>query len=367
MHWLTRSTPLLLALTSTTFAVDPSPATEPAAAPAPAAVAPAADFAPLAHIESRGVGPIQMILIPSAGCDWTVWDTFMTRNIEKYTMHAVTLPGFSGGKAPADMALETIEKGTWIANAETAILQLIEDKKLEKPVIMGHQFGGHLALRLAAKHGEKLRSVINIEGWPAYPLGNLGQAMTQSERMDMVLKQFEPWFKEMTPQMWSDQQRQMSSSFTHKPARSAQLGEMMSKQSKDVLGRYILEYSAADITGMLADIKCPVVAIMCVPDDITDETVREALRTAQLDAFRNAAQTDVVYFEGPRSFVMDDTPIPLDINVDAFLNSKPMPGVKMRPRAPAANPHATPATQPKPQPAGETTPAVPPASAPANP
>ena len=342
MHWLIRSAPLLLALAGSVHADTPAPT--PGVAPVPAASAETA-ITPLAHIETRGTGPVQMILIPSAGCDWTVWESFMVRNAEKYTMHAVTLPGFSGGAMPPDQSVETIEKGPWLANAEAAIMKLIADKQLDKPVVMGHQLGGHLAIRLAANHGDKLKSAITIEGWPAYPLGNLGEEMTREQRMEMVLKQFEPWFSEMSAQMWSDQQRQMSGSFTHKPARSAQIGDMMARQPKEALGRYILEYSAADITDLLPKISCPTVAIMCVPDDITDETVREALRTAQLDAFRNAAQTDVVYFEGPRTFVMDETPIPLDINVDAFLTGKPMPGVKMRPKAPAANPHATPSTQ----------------------
>lgn len=349
MALFTRSATLLLVLAAGVRAADPVPAPPAAPVPAESAAVAAPAITPLAHVETRGTGPVQMILLPSAGCDWTVWDSFMTRNAQKYTMHAVTLPGFGGGPLPPAEPRETIEKAPWLANAEAAVLQLMTEKGIEKPVIMGHQLGGHLALRLAAGHGDKLRAAITIEGWPAYPLGDLGKVITREERMNIVLNQFEPWFKEMSPQMWSDQQRQMSGSFTHKPARSAQIGEMMASQPKDALGRYILEYSAADMTDLLPNIGCPTVAIMCVPDDITDETVRDALRTAQLDAFRNAANTDVVYFEGPRTFVMDETPVPLDINVDAFLTGKPMPGVKMRPKSAspdASQPSKTPAPAP---------------------
>ena len=62
---------------------------EPAEAPVPP---PPRIITPVAHVETIGSGPIHVVLIPSLGCDWSVWSGFMARNSKRFTMHAVTLP-----------------------------------------------------------------------------------------------------------------------------------------------------------------------------------------------------------------------------------------------------------------------------------
>ena len=36
-------------------------------------------------------------------------------------------------------------------------MQLVEERSLDRPVLVGHSLGGHLAYRLAAEHGDNLR------------------------------------------------------------------------------------------------------------------------------------------------------------------------------------------------------------------
>ena len=55
---------------------------------------------PLGHVEQRGAGPTPVVLISGLACDWTVWEDFMDRNTERFTMYAVTLPGMAGTDAP---------------------------------------------------------------------------------------------------------------------------------------------------------------------------------------------------------------------------------------------------------------------------
>src|SRR4051794_4581202 len=113
-----------------------------------------------------------MVLIPGLVSDWSVFESFMTRNADKYTMYAVTLPGFGKSQAPPQPAEgESYTAGAWMANAERAILQMIDEKKLDKPVVVGQALGGHLAMRIAVLHPEKVKSVIVLNSMPAYPIG----------------------------------------------------------------------------------------------------------------------------------------------------------------------------------------------------
>ena len=62
-------------------------------------VAPGAIAAPeLAHVEVRGTGDTALVLIPGLVCGWEVWESFMDRNGDRYTMYAVTLPGMNGSE-----------------------------------------------------------------------------------------------------------------------------------------------------------------------------------------------------------------------------------------------------------------------------
>ena len=56
----------------------------------------------LAHVERVGTGPVDLVLIPGLACDWRVWEDFLQRNARRYTMYAVTLPGFGGAPAEFD-------------------------------------------------------------------------------------------------------------------------------------------------------------------------------------------------------------------------------------------------------------------------
>src|SRR3954469_18332926 len=136
--------------------------------------APATQPTPVAHVEQRGNGPVVLIMIPGLSCDWHVYDTFMSRNASRYTMLAVTLPGFGGSSPPSS--------SDWLDNAEQAIVQLVHERKLDKPIVVGHSLGGHLVTRLAIHHPEEFRGAISIDDLPLFPPPMPGQPDTAESR-----------------------------------------------------------------------------------------------------------------------------------------------------------------------------------------
>jgi len=91
----------------------------------------------LGVVEKRGRGPIPMILIADIRTDWSLYRNFMDRNVERYTMYAVTLPGYGGTPAPPRPETLDLKSTPWWDGAEKGVVSLIEKNRFNKPVVVG--------------------------------------------------------------------------------------------------------------------------------------------------------------------------------------------------------------------------------------
>jgi pimeloyl-ACP methyl ester carboxylesterase len=308
----------------------PPPTTAPGVPPKqpPKTPAPSIPLTPLARVEVRGSGPIPMILIPGAACDWSVFDTFMTRNASKYTMYAVTLPGFGGSTAPPTTLGTPPTSDSWLTNAELAILKLVEEQKLDHPVIAGHSMGGHIAYRLAARHGDVFRAAVIIDGLTWVPLQDLSKGnLTVDDRRTMVDNKLKGTFlHQRTDAKWQQEAAESAPQLAKDAARGEQIAKMMGAVPSAVIGRYFLEYVAGDLTGEVSQIEIPTLSIIAISDmenALRPKAAQKSMRMAQI---ADAKAVTAVIFEDTRHMVMDERPEELDAVISAFLTGKPVPG-----------------------------------------
>src|SRR5262249_37301526 len=92
-----------------------------------------------------------MILIPGVGCGADVWDGAVAQFKNRYECHVLTLAGFAGQPSIGGPFIETVRDG---------IIRYIADKKLGRPVIVGHSLGGTLAFAVGAKEPEKVGPIM---------------------------------------------------------------------------------------------------------------------------------------------------------------------------------------------------------------
>ena len=86
-----------------------------------------------------------MILIPGISCGGNVWAATVNHFKDRYECHVLTLAGFAGqpplGGEP------------FLERVRDALIEYIRNKKLERPVIVGHSIGGFMAFWLGAREG----------------------------------------------------------------------------------------------------------------------------------------------------------------------------------------------------------------------
>src|SRR5262245_10110037 len=90
----------------------------------------------LGAVVERGRGPVDMVLVSGFGLGASPFEGFMKRNATRYHMLAVTLPGFESTAAPPMPAPGTsYGEQTWTRAAVDAIVQLIRERRLHRPVL----------------------------------------------------------------------------------------------------------------------------------------------------------------------------------------------------------------------------------------
>jgi pimeloyl-ACP methyl ester carboxylesterase len=101
-----------------------------------------------------------MILIPGLTCSGEVWDSTVEHFKGKYECHVLTLAGFAG-QPPIE--------GPFLQTMRQAIARYIRDKKLTRPVIVGHSLGGFLAFALAIHEPDLVGPLVSVDGLPCLP------------------------------------------------------------------------------------------------------------------------------------------------------------------------------------------------------
>jgi pimeloyl-ACP methyl ester carboxylesterase len=146
-----------------------------------AAPTPNVAAAPFA-VTVTGKGPA-MLFIPGLTSGGAVWNEIVAAFADRYECHVFTLAGFAG-QAPV------VADSTWLVRMRDAIIAYAREKRLDRPVLVGHSLGGFLALDIAATVPSLPRAVINVDGLPFTPGAMIPAATLESARpMAMQMRQ----------------------------------------------------------------------------------------------------------------------------------------------------------------------------------
>ena len=287
---------------------------------------------PLGHVEVRGTGTVVLILIPGLACDWTVFESFMERNSAKYTMYAVTLPGFGDIPPPPIAEWCKPSEGAWLENAERAVVQLVNDRKLDKPFVVGHSLGGHIAVRLATGHGELFRGCVSLDGAPAILLGDPSQKLSSEARREVIDTAAWQQYQGVTDADWGSLVRQMAQNDVRDPERAAKIGDLMAGSPRDSAIRYLAEFMASDLTEDLLNLECRLLMVAAIPEQERAGVPINAFRQYYSEMFAPCPLASLTLFEETLHFVTEDAPEELDRAVAAFVADEPVPGKPIRPK-----------------------------------
>jgi pimeloyl-ACP methyl ester carboxylesterase len=253
-----------------------------------------------------------MILIPGLSSSGETWDTTVAHYRDGFECHVFTLAGFAGvQRIPAPM----------LDHVRDAIASYIKEKKLTKPVIVGHSLGGFLALAIAAKYPQLPDKLVIVDAYPYMSaLYDPNITPEQARASAAAVRQsigapsqdmYERYVKSgvatrMMVTKDSDLDRIIAWGLTSdKSAVADAMAEMMSTDLRDAI----------------ADIRCPalVFGTWIGMKEYTNRTKTEANLKAQ---YAKLAGVEIQIADNARHFVMWDDPDWMFAHMDRFLGAK---------------------------------------------
>lgn len=253
----------------------------------------------LGHVEKRGRGDVQLLLIPGAGFGWSVWKEFMERNADRYTMWAVTPPGYEGTKPPAMPDDLDMTNRVWTDGLMAGLVGALKREGMERPIVVGHHIlGDYYAMRFALEHPDLVSGLVVVGGMPTRPEfrptedGGRRPA-TAEEKAETVHETLIPQMRHQTREEFRENQLPPRA-LSRDPDYARELYRRQLDNPVSTQLRYFMEWATSDLAPRLDELTVPVLVIQPRPwADLDDyiENNREQLRRAfgdEVEDYRSA-------------------------------------------------------------------------------
>lgn len=266
------------------------------------------------QVEVVGQGrPVLMVPgLNSAGDTWT--ETCAALQKDRVQCHIVTLPGFAGQPSAADAS-----KDAWLDDMRDRLLAYVDDRKLKRPVVMGHSLGGFLALQMAIKQPERFERVVVVDA-----LAFLGAVRNPAATADQVKPIAEGMRKQMLTQDEASYRAGVAANLkgmAHDAKRVETLTTWGNASDRAITAQAMYELMTIDLRGQLDRIRAPTLVLGAwaayAPYGVTKESTAALYKKqyAKLDGVR------IEMSEGGYHFLMWDDPQWLQQQVRDFIAS----------------------------------------------
>ena len=281
---------------------------------APKAPAAAAAYQPTAFsVKVSGSGR-PVLFIPGFPCSGNVWDATVAHLGGKVQAHVLTLAGFAGEPAPADLTQV-------LPVVHAQIVEYIRANKLAKPIVIGHSMGGFLALWLASTKSADLGGVIDVDGLPFFA-AIIDPKATEATAAPAAKAQGDELAAMTQAQFAAHMQTFLGRGITDAAVAARVVADAGTSDPK-LAAVAFREMLGKDLRPGLANIttKVTVIAASDQGPDVSRAGL-EAAWHAQIDAIPGV---ELKFVDGAKHFVMLDQPAAFFALLDAALASRTAP------------------------------------------
>lgn len=276
------------------------------------ATAASAPPAPLAadriSVAVTGQGP-DVVLMPGLASSGRVWDAAVAHLAPGHRVHVVTLAGF--GTVPAGAN----ESGSLIAPVTAALHAYLAANGIRRAALVGHSFGGLLALKLASDHPDDVGRLMLVEAlpWAGLMYGNAPAVLIERQARalrDRMLGQTQAEYA-------ADQPAQVAALVRSRGAAADAAIADAAATDHRVAAQALYEDLTSDLRPALARIAVPTTILYAW--DSSRDYPAEMADALYRDAYRLLAAARFERIDGSYLFIQLDQPALFAEQLDTFL------------------------------------------------
>ena len=265
---------------------------------------------PVMRVDVTGKGR-PMVLIPGLTCPGDVWREAVARYSERYECHAVSFGGFAGRPR---------FEGPFLDTARDTLLAYIRERRLARPVIVGHSLGGVLALELAAAAPDAIGPLVIVDALPF--LGGAGDSTATAES---ARKAMEPLWKMMrgqTQEAYAAYQRQAPylKSMVAPGPNYDRVVEWATTSDRIAVADAMFDVGTVDLRDKLPAMRSPVL-VLGSWYGMKAFSTREAVEATFRRQYAGTPKWTLAMADTARHFMMLDAPQWTWAQMDAFLGA----------------------------------------------
>jgi pimeloyl-ACP methyl ester carboxylesterase len=249
-----------------------------------------------------GQGKKSIIFIPGFACSGEVWNDTKSSYEKDFTCYTLTMAGFADAKKKPN--------ATFI-NWERSIADFIKEKKINKPIIIGHSMGGGLALALASDYPQLIDKIVVVDALPCLsalmnPTFKSVEKIDCSAMNNQIIsaskEQFYKMQKMTIPRLLED---------------TTMLETVVSwsvKSDRKTFAEMYCDFSNTDLREKIKNIKCPTLILL--------EEYFKNVKPAIDEQYKNLNNANIQYSNKGLHFIMYDDKEWYLSQLDNFLNTK---------------------------------------------
>lgn len=252
-----------------------------------------------------------MIFIPGLTNSGEVWRATAAEFAKDHQVHVLSLAGFAG---TPPIATDT----GWLARQRDAVTAYIREKRLERPIVVGHSLGGVLALWIAADSPDLLGAVINVDGLPFIggtmnPNATVESMRPMAEQMRTMMSA--PNAKENYLRMQGPQLRMM----VRDTVAQRMLARHGAESDMPTMAIAMYELWRVDLRPELAKVRVPVLNVHAWAAYRSMGQTRAGVERLAANQYAALAKHELRIHDAAYHFIMLDEPAWLHAEMRAFL------------------------------------------------
>ncbi len=255
-------------------------------------------------VEVTGKGQ-PVILIPGYSCSGDVWKETVGHLKDRYECHVVTLAGFAGVPATDTPMLQ---------NVRNEIIQYTIEKKLYKPILIGHSLGSFMGLWVSSTAPDLFGKLICVDGMPFLSALIDPGANADSLKINPA---YDPAtavrnFENLPSEGFIDYTAKAMLSQVNDTARAREIATWQYLSNRKTLALTLIELATTDLRKDIAKIRQPILVLGSIY--MTKENSYKLIG----EQFKEAKQASI-HVADSKHFIMYDQPGWFYNEIDQFL------------------------------------------------